>query len=48
MQSSSNSSVTDRHTRAGGFLEPDQAADVVYRGLTIVAMLLLLGSLWVF
>jgi hypothetical protein len=25
-----------------------QGADVVYRGLTVVAMLLLLASLWVF
>lgn len=30
-----------------GFPQP-QRADVVYRGLTIAAMLLLLASLWVF
>jgi hypothetical protein len=33
---------------AGGFQESQQAADRVYQGVTIAAMLLLLVSLWVF
>jgi len=33
---------------AGGTQQSRQAADRVYQSLTVVAMLLLLGSLWVF
>lgn len=31
-----------------GFEKPGKAATIVYQGVTIAAMLLLLGSLWVF
>jgi hypothetical protein len=33
---------------AGGKEQPQRPADWVYKGLTIAAMLMLLGSLWVF
>jgi hypothetical protein len=31
-----------------GFQRPARAANIVYQGVTIAAMILLLGSLWVF
>jgi hypothetical protein len=31
-----------------GYMHSRNAEDVVYQGVTIIAMLLLLGSLWVF
>jgi hypothetical protein len=33
---------------AGGFRAPRQTAEIVYKGMTIAAVLLLLSSLWAF
>jgi hypothetical protein len=33
---------------AGGILPPGQTADFVYQAVTIAAILLVLGSIWIF
>jgi hypothetical protein len=48
MQPSPHSALADRATPEGWSQAPGQAAELVYEGVTIVAMLLLLCSLWVF
>jgi hypothetical protein len=48
MQSSPEFSSNSLPSSAAGLDEPSQAATMVYQGLTIVAMLLLLCTLWVF
>ncbi len=46
MQPFTQTASTRRLTPAGGFRAPRQTAEIVYQGMTIAAMLLLLGSLW--
>jgi hypothetical protein len=48
MQHSPEYTYTTPPTSANGFPVPGKAATIVYQGVTIAAMLLLLGSLWVF
>jgi len=48
MQSSPELSSNLLHSSVGGPDRPAHAATVVYQGVTIIAMLLLICSLWVF
>ena len=48
MEPSPEFSSNSLHLSAGGLEQPGQAATMVYQGVTIIAMLLLLCSLWVF
>jgi hypothetical protein len=48
MQHSCESASSILPNSAGGAQKSRQAATMAYQGMTIAAMLLLLGSLWVF
>jgi hypothetical protein len=48
MESSPEFSSNSLNPSAGGLEQPVHAATMVYQGVTIIAMLLLLCSLWVF
>jgi hypothetical protein len=48
MQSSPEFTSNLLHSSVGGPERPAHAATVVYQAVTIAAMLLLIGSLWVF
>jgi len=48
MQPSQNSACSSLPTVSAEFPQPRHSADLVYQLVTIAAILLLLGSLWVF
>ena len=48
MQSSPQSASTSLPVQANRINQSSQPADLVYQTVTIAAMLLILGSLWVF
>lgn len=48
MQSPPEFSSTLLQVSAEGVQQPEQAANIVYQGVTVAAMLLLLCSMWVF
>ena len=48
MERSPEYSINSFPSTENGFQRPIKAANIVYQTLTIAAMIMLLGSLWVF